>query len=107
MEFEREERERVDLQKMIHGEVTKSGSSVSAAAKQAVAETGRQDQSEGSQDTFTVPNPQSPSTKMSILTSTTGPQKKLKIYRTIKNLDGTESTKVETITHPQLIEVGF
>lgn len=89
MEFEREERERVDLQKMIHGEVTKSGSSVSAAAKQAVAE--RQDQAEGSQDAFTVPNPQSPSAKTSILTSTTGPQKKLKIYRTIKNVDGTES----------------
>uniref|UniRef100_A0A915MZI7 Transcription initiation factor TFIID subunit 1 histone acetyltransferase domain-containing protein n=1 Tax=Meloidogyne javanica TaxID=6303 RepID=A0A915MZI7_MELJA len=28
----------------------------------------------------------------------------LKIYRTIKNTDGTESTRVETVIHPQLIE---
>jgi transcription initiation factor TFIID subunit 1 len=37
IEFEREERERLDLQKMIHGEVTKTGSTISTGAKEAAA----------------------------------------------------------------------
>jgi hypothetical protein len=85
MEFEREERERMNLQKMIHGEVSKSGSSVSAAAKEAVF----QQQKEGANDEFSVLNPQSPSANA--LLSSTGTQRKLRIYRTIRNADGIES----------------
>uniref|UniRef100_A0A1I8BD87 Bromo domain-containing protein n=1 Tax=Meloidogyne hapla TaxID=6305 RepID=A0A1I8BD87_MELHA len=111
LEFELEERERLNLQKMIRGEVTKSGASVSDAAKEAVADKQQQKQEKSSeddlQDIFTVPNPLSPSSGAggtSLLSSTSGPQRKLKIYRTIKNMDGTESTRVETVIHPQLIE---
>ncbi|CAK5086861.1 unnamed protein product [Meloidogyne enterolobii] len=106
LEFELEERERLNLQKMIRGEVTKSGASVSDAAKEAVADKQQNKQeknSEDLQDVFTVPNPQSPGGgTISLLSSSA--QRKLKIYRTIKNTDGTESTRVETVIHPQLIE---
>ncbi|CAK5089441.1 unnamed protein product [Meloidogyne enterolobii] len=106
LEFELEERERLNLQKMIRGEVTKSGASVSDAAKEAVADKQQNKQeknSEDLQDVFTVPNPQSPGGGTTSLLSS-GAQRKLKIYRTIKNTDGTESTRVETVIHPQLIE---
>ncbi|KAF7637197.1 Bromo domain-containing protein [Meloidogyne graminicola] len=114
LEFELEERERLNLQKMIRGEITKSGSSVSEAAKEAVEQQkiGGEGVEKGNnnEDIFTVPNPPSPSNGIKggegggTFLSSVGPQKKLKIYRTIKNSDGTESTRVETVIHPQLIE---
>ncbi|KAL3087271.1 hypothetical protein niasHT_020534 [Heterodera trifolii] len=108
LEFEREERERLDLQRMIRGEVTKGNSTVSVAAKEAVAAAAANDRQQtaqiqavvpdGPQDAFTLPNPQSSSGTSAIA------QRKLRIYRTIKNRDGTESTRIETVSHPQLIE---
>jgi hypothetical protein len=91
LEFDREERERMNLQKMIQGEVTKTGSSVSAAAREAVV--GKKEEREGAQDAFKVPNPQSPSAGTSLLANESGTRGKLKIYRTIRNMDGTESVR--------------
>jgi len=62
-------------------------------AKEAVADKQQNKQeknSEDLQDVFTVPNPLSPGGGTTSLLSS-GAQRKLKIYRTIKNTDGTES----------------
>uniref|UniRef100_A0A914H2H9 Bromo domain-containing protein n=1 Tax=Globodera rostochiensis TaxID=31243 RepID=A0A914H2H9_GLORO len=109
LEFEREERERLDLQRMIRGEVTKGGSStVSVAAKEAVAAAKGHTEShaatDGPQDAFTVPNPQNSVSNSLLNTTANEAQRKLRVYRIIKNRDGTESTRIETVSHPQLIE---
>lgn len=79
---------------MIHGEVTKSGSTVSKGAKEAVEKS-------NALLGNTIVDPTA-LTGPSIMTGT-GPRK-LKIYRTVKAPDGSESTRVEVISHPQLID---
>uniref|UniRef100_A0A1I7XMT1 Bromo domain-containing protein n=1 Tax=Heterorhabditis bacteriophora TaxID=37862 RepID=A0A1I7XMT1_HETBA len=76
MEYENEEKERQDLKRMIHGDTTKSD--VSKIGEDLAAS----------------------ASKISGVTA----NQKLKIYRTIKNPDGSESARVEVVTRPQLIE---
>lgn len=106
MEFEREERERLDLQRMIRGEITKGSSTVSAGAKEAVKDQEGHLAREGPQDQFTVPNPQMQSAESTSLLTTPKEgaehqQRRLKIYRTIKNSDGTESVRTISDIHMQ------
>lgn len=77
-EMEDEEQDRMDLQRMIHGEVTKTGTIVSKGAKEAAAKNVQN----MAADKLFDPN-------MSAVTGQ-GPRK-LKIYRTYKNADGSES----------------
>ncbi|KHN84351.1 Transcription initiation factor TFIID subunit 1 [Toxocara canis] len=89
LEFEQEEKERKALQKMLSGDVS-AGTSTPKPEK----EQGKESQKESS-----VVTEDSNHTML----SGNGPRK-LKIYRTFKGPDGIESTRVEVITRPQLIE---
>uniref|UniRef100_A0A915E187 Uncharacterized protein n=1 Tax=Ditylenchus dipsaci TaxID=166011 RepID=A0A915E187_9BILA len=84
LEFEMEERERMDLQKMIRGEVVKGASTVSKGAPGCRCS----QLALGHAETVTLD----------------GNMKKLKIFRTFKGEDGKEWTRLEVISHPQLIE---
>ncbi|KAI1718220.1 bromodomain-containing protein [Ditylenchus destructor] len=98
LEFEMEERERLDLQRMIRGEVTESGVKISKGAKEAVARSHDQFFKEGdSQNELPVSNEPA-------LLLTDNTMKKLKVFRTFRGDDGKEWTRVEVISHPQLIE---
>uniref|UniRef100_A0A9J2P0D5 Bromo domain-containing protein n=1 Tax=Ascaris lumbricoides TaxID=6252 RepID=A0A9J2P0D5_ASCLU len=89
LEFEQEEKERKALQKMLSGDVS-AGTSTPKPEK----EQGKESQKDSSVVTE--------DSNHTIL-SGSGPRK-LKIYRTFKGPDGIESTRVEVITRPQLIE---
>ncbi|KAI6202978.1 Transcription initiation factor TFIID subunit 1 [Aphelenchoides besseyi] len=80
VEAEDEEEERRALQRMIHGETAKSKDSKSAAG------TSKNEVTQTSQST------------------TSGVVKKLRIYRTIKAADGSQSTRVEIINNQQVID---
>nr|CDJ83308.1 Bromodomain domain containing protein [Haemonchus contortus] len=90
MEFENEEKERQDLKRMVHGDATnkteKDKKEATAEEKKNVSKIGEDLAASAS--------------KISGITA----NQKLKIYRTMKNPDGTESTRVEVVTRPQLIE---
>ncbi|VDO88180.1 unnamed protein product [Heligmosomoides polygyrus] len=90
MEFENEEKERQDLKRMVHGDATNKGDK---DKKEATAEE-RKNVSKIGEDLAAS------ASKISGITA----NQKLKIYRTMKNPDGTESTRVEVVTRPQLIE---
>ncbi|KAI1731322.1 bromodomain-containing protein [Ditylenchus destructor] len=98
LEFEMEERERLDLQRMIRGEVTESGVKISKGAKEAVARSHDQFFKEGESQNE-LPSSNEPA---SLLTDNN--MKKLKVFRTFRGDDGKEWTRVEVISHPQLIE---
>ncbi|VDM58753.1 unnamed protein product [Angiostrongylus costaricensis] len=90
MEFENEEKERQDLKRMVHGDMAgkteKDKKEATAEEKKNVSKIGEDLAASAS--------------KISGITA----NQKLKIYRTMKNPDGTESTRVEVVTRPQLIE---
>ncbi|KJH47153.1 Bromodomain protein [Dictyocaulus viviparus] len=90
MEFENEEKERQDLKRMVHGDTNtkndKDKKEATAEEKKNVSKIGEDLAASAS--------------KISGITA----NQKLKIYRTMKNPDGTESTRVEVVTRPQLIE---
>ncbi|KAK6728026.1 hypothetical protein RB195_005591 [Necator americanus] len=90
MEFENEEKERQDLKRMVHGDAPmkteKDKKEATAEEKKNVSKIGEDLAASAS--------------KISGITA----NQKLKIYRTMKNPDGTESTRVEVVTRPQLIE---
>ncbi|CAB3407273.1 unnamed protein product [Caenorhabditis bovis] len=89
MEFEDEEKERQDLKRMIHGDtVNKTGEKKEVTAEE------KKNASKIGEDVAMS------ASKISGITA----NQKLKIYRTLRNEDGTESTRVEVVTRPQLIE---
>ncbi|CAD6184372.1 unnamed protein product [Caenorhabditis auriculariae] len=90
MEYENEERERKDLKRMIHGDSVKTENK---EKKEATAEE-RKNASKFGEDVAMS------ASKISGITA----NQKLKIYRTVKNSDGTETTRTEVVTRPQLIE---
>uniref|UniRef100_A0A0N5AW64 DUF3591 domain-containing protein n=1 Tax=Syphacia muris TaxID=451379 RepID=A0A0N5AW64_9BILA len=87
LEYEQEEEERKALKKMINGEAT-TGCDTPKPEKEASKDT---------QQKETVANGEA------LPVANNGPRK-LKIYRVFRSPDGTESTRVEVITRPQLIE---
>ncbi|GMT19156.1 hypothetical protein PFISCL1PPCAC_10453, partial [Pristionchus fissidentatus] len=88
MEREDEERERRDLKRMLHGENVKGEKKTDATEMEIkFAENSGKDIADSA-------------SKISGLKA----NQKLKIFRTYKNIDGSESTRVEVITRPQLIE---
>ncbi|PAV85933.1 hypothetical protein WR25_05698 isoform B [Diploscapter pachys] len=90
LEFETEERERERLKKIMHGDATKSSID---KTKETTAEE-RKNVSKIGEDLAAS------ASKIAGLRA----NEKLKIHRTIKNEDGTSSTRVEVVTRPQLIE---
>ncbi|CAI5438375.1 unnamed protein product [Caenorhabditis angaria] len=92
MEYESEEKEREDLKRMMtHGDTIKKN--ISANKKEATAEE-KQNASKFGEDVAMS------ASKLSGVTA----NQKLKIYRTTRHEDGTETTRVEVVTRPQLIE---